>query len=87
MSNCSVAPRAGTPSPEAVAAAEEFVLDELYRDFELIASYAKSGMEAARRDDRQEIKLRLRVQLRDVFRHAVKLHNLLTPTPIQGGDA
>lgn len=37
-----------------------------------------SGREAADRGDRDEIRLRLRVQLRDTFRHAVKLHDLLS---------
>ena len=66
------------PSPEAIAAADEFVLDELYRILGLIASYATSGLEAARRGDVEEIRLRLRVQLRDCFRHAVEVHNLLS---------
>jgi len=42
------------PSPEAVAAADGFVLDELYEAFELIRSYAVSGMEAAGRGDRDD---------------------------------
>jgi hypothetical protein len=67
------------PSPEAVAAADGFVLDELYEAFELIRSYAVSGMEAAGRGDRDEIRLRLRIQLRDAFRYTVKLHDLLSP--------
>jgi hypothetical protein len=67
------------PSAEAAAEADEFVLDELYRVFGLIASYAHSGIEAARRGDREEIRLRLRVQLRDCFRHAVATHDLLSP--------
>jgi hypothetical protein len=66
------------PSPDAIAAADEFVLDELYRILGLIASYATSGLEAARRGDVEEIRLRLRVQLRDCFRHAVEVHNLLS---------
>jgi hypothetical protein len=69
------------PSPEAVAAADQFVLDELHDTFELIRSFAISGIEAARRGDRDEIKLRLRVQLRDCFRHAVSVHSLLSPAP------
>jgi hypothetical protein len=69
---------AAEPSAEAVAEADEFVLDEIYRSFDLIASYAISGKEAARRGDRDEIRLRLRVQLRDVFRHAVQIHDLLS---------
>jgi hypothetical protein len=68
----------GIPSPEAVAAADEFVLDELYDAFDLIRSYAVSGIEAARRGDRAEVRLRLRVQLRDAFRYAVSVHNLLS---------
>jgi hypothetical protein len=74
---------ATTPA-EAVAAADEFILDEIYETFELIRSYAVSGIEAARRGDREEIKLRLRVQLRDCFRHAVQVHDLLSSG---GGDA
>jgi hypothetical protein len=67
------------PSPEAVAAAEEFLLDEIFHDLSLIASYTTSGSKRARRGDRDELRLRLRVQLRDCFRHAVELHNLLPP--------
>jgi hypothetical protein len=74
------------PSPEAVAAADEFVLDELYDVFERIRSYAVSGIEAARRGDRAEVRLRLRVQLRDAFRYAVSVHNLLSP-PVKGGES
>jgi hypothetical protein len=66
------------PSPEAVAECDECILDELFRVFELIESYAISGKEAARRGDREEVRLRLRVQLRDTFRHAVNVHNLLS---------
>jgi hypothetical protein len=33
-------------------ACDEFLLDELARDFDLIESYAISGKEAARRGDR-----------------------------------
>lgn len=66
------------PSQEAIAACDEHVLDELYRAFDLIESYARSGMEAARRGDRKEVTLRLRVQLRDCFRHAVATHDLLS---------
>jgi hypothetical protein len=65
------------PSPDAIAAADEFVLDELYRILGLISD-ATSGLEAARRGDVEEIRLRLRVQLRDCFRHAVEVHNLLS---------
>jgi hypothetical protein len=75
------------PSPEAVAECDEFILDELYRDFDLIESYAISGKEAARRGDREEIRLRLRVQLRDCFRHAVEVHNLLSTGQGKGGVA
>jgi hypothetical protein len=78
--------RAG-PSPEAIAACDEFVLDELFRAFDLIASYANSGMEAARRGDRGEIRLRLRVQLRDCFRHAVQVHDLLSPRALPGSGS
>jgi hypothetical protein len=73
------APSVGTPSPEAVAVADEFIFDELYNTFELIRSYATSAREAAGRGDRDEIRLRLRVQLRDAFRHAVEVHDLLSP--------
>jgi hypothetical protein len=73
-----------SPSPEAVAEVEEALLDEIFRDLSLIASYATSALEAARRGDRVELRLRLRVQLRDCFRHAVQLHNLLTPDPKVG---
>jgi hypothetical protein len=69
---------AAEPSAEAIAQADEFVLDELFRSFDLIRSYATSGLEAARRGDRDEVRLRLRVQLRDVFRHAVATHDLLS---------
>jgi hypothetical protein len=75
------------PSPEAIAVCDEFVLDELFRAFDLIASYANSGIEAARRGDRGEIRLRLRVQLRDCFRHAVQIHDLLSPGPSQGSGS
>jgi hypothetical protein len=70
-----------TPSPEAVAVADEFLLDEIFHDLGLIASYTTSALEAARRGDREELRLRLRVQLRDCFRHAVEIHNLLSPGP------
>jgi hypothetical protein len=67
------------PTPEAVAEIEEFLLDEIFHDLCLIASYTTSALEAARRGDREELRLRLRIQLRDCFRHAVELHNLLPP--------
>lgn len=73
------------PSPEAIAACDEFILDELCRAFDLIGSYATSAMEAARRGDRDELRLRLRSQLRDCFRHAVELHKLLSPERPTGG--
>jgi hypothetical protein len=74
------------PSPQAVAEAEDFLLDEIYSDLQLIQSYTISAMQAARRGDREELRLRLRIQLRDCFRHAVELHKLLTPDqPKQGG--
>jgi hypothetical protein len=75
------------PSPRAIAACDEFVLDELFRAFDLIESYAVSGKEAARRGDRGEIRLRLRIQLRDVFRHAVEIHNLLFPEQPRGSGS
>jgi hypothetical protein len=74
------------PSGEAIAACDEFILDELFRAFDLIVSYATSAMEAARRDDRDEIRLRLRVQLRDCFRHAVQIHDLLS-APSKGSGS
>jgi hypothetical protein len=67
------------PSPEAVSECDEFVLDEIYRDLDLIRSYSISALEAARRGDRDELRLRLRVQLRDVFRHAIQVHDMLSP--------
>jgi hypothetical protein len=70
--------KAAKPSPEAIAECDEHILDELFRDFDLIASLAVSAKEAARRGDHAEIRLRLRVQLRDVFRHAVAAHDLLS---------
>ena len=75
------------PSPEAIAAADEYVLDELWEAFERIRTYAVSGREAASRGDRDEIRLRLRVQLRDSFRYAVEIHNLLSLEPIKATDA
>jgi len=65
-------------SPAAVAEADEFLLEEIFRDLNFIWSYAASAMEAARRGDRDELRLRLRIQLRDHFRHAAKLHDLLS---------
>ena len=67
------------PSAEAVAEADELVLDEIFHALSLIASYTTSALEAAKRGDREELRLRLRVQLRDCFRFAVELHNLLPP--------
>ena len=64
-----------------------FILDELFRAFDLIASYANSGLEAARRGDRDEIRLRLRIQLRDCFRHAVQIHDLLSSRPLPGSGS
>jgi hypothetical protein len=74
------------PSPEVVAETDEYVLDELFRTFGLIESYSRSAVEAARRGDRDEIRLRLRVQLRDCFRHAVAVHDLMSP-PTEGERA
>jgi hypothetical protein len=76
---------ASSPSAEAIAACDEHLLDELYEAFELIRSYSVSGREAAGRGDRDEVRLRLRVQLRDCFRYAVELHDLLSPGP-KGGQ-
>lgn len=70
---------AAGPSAEAVAEADEFLLDEIFHDLGLIASYTTSALEAAKRGDREELRLRLRVQLRDCFHHAVEVHNLLPP--------
>jgi hypothetical protein len=67
------------PSAEAVAEIEEFLLNEIYHDLSLIASYTTSALETARRGDREELRLRLRVQLRDCFHQAVELHNLRPP--------
>jgi hypothetical protein len=67
------------PSAEAIAEADEYLLDEIFHDLSLIASYTASALEAARRGDREELRLRLRVQLRDLFRHAVAVHDLLSP--------
>jgi hypothetical protein len=75
------------PSPEAVVEADEFLLDEIFHDLSLIASYANSAIEAARRGDRDELRLRLRGQLRDVFRHAVQIHDLLSPGPSKGSGS
>jgi hypothetical protein len=72
------------PSAEAIAECDEAILDEIFHAFELIQSYAISGLEAARRGDRNEIRLRLRCQLRDVFKHAVAVHDLLSREPSQG---
>jgi hypothetical protein len=66
-------------SPDAIAEVDEFLLDEIFHALSLIASYTTSALEAARRGDREELRLRLRVQLRDCFRHAVEVHNLLSP--------
>jgi hypothetical protein len=74
------------PSLEAVNECDEAILDELLQTFGLIASYAHSAVEAARRGDREEIRLRLRVQLRDCFRHAVEVHDLISP-PTEGQKA
>jgi hypothetical protein len=79
------APPRAAPSAEAIAAADEFVLDEFYSDFALIQSIATSAVEAARRGDRAEIRLRLRIQLRDIFHHAVEIHNLLSTEPPKKG--
>jgi hypothetical protein len=75
------------PSAEAVAEADELVLDEIFHALSLIASYTTSALEAARRGDREELRLRLRVQLRDCFRHAVEVHNLLSTGQRKGGVA
>jgi hypothetical protein len=66
----------GELSPQEYA--DEFILDEIYRDLCLIGSYTNSALEACRRGDRDELRLRLRLQLPDHFRHAVKLHKLLS---------
>jgi hypothetical protein len=75
------------PSPEAIAAADDYIFDELARAFDLIKSYAVSGKEAARRGDRDEVRLRLRIQLKDCFRHAVQVHDLLSPSPLPGSGS
>jgi hypothetical protein len=78
---------AAGPSPEAVAEADEFLLDEIFHALSLIASYTTSALEAAKRGDREELRLRLRVQLRDCFRHAVEVHDLLSTGQRKGGIA
>ena len=75
-----------SPSPEAIAACDEHILDELYETFETIRSFTNSALEACRRGDRDEIRLRLRIQLRDCFKYAVELHDLLSPAPPKGGQ-
>ena len=79
--------RPAHPSPEAIAVADEHVLDALWEAFETIRSYAVSGREAAGRSDKEEVGLRLRVQLRDCFRYAVELHNLLSPAPAETAES
>lgn len=73
-------------SAEAIAEADEFILVEIYRDLDLIKSYSISAMEAAHRGDRDELRLRLRGQLRDLFRHAIELHKLLSTERTRGGS-
>jgi hypothetical protein len=85
-SNSEQVPNRTFPSSEAIAVGDGFVLDELYEAFELIRSYAARGREAAGRGDRAEIRLRLRVQLRDAFRYAVSVHNLLSQAPKGGAS-
>jgi hypothetical protein len=63
------------------------LLDEIFHALSLVASYTTSALEAARRGDREELRLRLRVQLRDCFRHAVEVHNLLSTGQRKGGIA
>jgi hypothetical protein len=72
-------------SPSVIADTDEFLLDEIYRDLYLIESHAISAREACRRGDRDELRLRLRIQLRDLFRHAVELHNLISTEIRKGG--
>jgi hypothetical protein len=76
-----------SPSPEVIAACDEFILDELIRAFDLIESFAISGKEAAKRGDRDEIRIRLRIQLRDCFRYAVQVHDLLSPRALAGSGS
>ena len=68
----------GPASAEAMAEADEILLDEIYHDLWLIRSYTTSALEACQRGDRRELRLRLRGQLRDLFRHAVDIHKLLS---------
>jgi hypothetical protein len=77
---------ASSPSTEAIAACDEYLLDEIWDTLQLIGSYTNSALEAARRGDRDEIRLRLRIQLRDCFRHAVKLHDLLSTESPKGAQ-
>jgi hypothetical protein len=77
---------AAKPSPEVIAEVEEFILDEIYRILSLIISYGTSAVEASRRGDRDELRLRLRIQMRDCFRNAVELQKLLSSErPKEGG--
>jgi hypothetical protein len=79
--------RAATqPSREAIAAADEHILAELCEALDLIRSYSVSGIEACRRGDRDEIRLRLRQQLRDCSRYAVEIHNLLSAASAEGAQ-
>jgi hypothetical protein len=73
------------PSLEAVEAANEFLLDEIFYDLSLIGSYTTSALEACRRNDLVELRLRLRSQLRDLFKHVLELHALLSPERTKEG--
>ena len=74
-----------TPSPEAVESVNEFLLDEIFYDLGLIGSYTTSALEACRRNDLVELRLRLRSQLRDLFKHVLELHALLPPERTKEG--
>jgi hypothetical protein len=66
------------PSPDVIAEVDELLLDTIFADLSMIWSYAASAIEAARRSDHKDLRLLLRVELRDLFRHAVKTHDLLS---------
>jgi hypothetical protein len=69
-------------SPEIIAEADEFLLDEVFSDADYLVSIGLSLREAARRSDRAEIRLRLG-QLRDTLVHAIRTNNLLSPADPQ----
>lgn len=73
-------------SPEVIAEADDFLLDQVFSDADYLVSIAVSLREAARRSDRGEVRLRLS-QLRDEIVHAIRCCNLLSnadPSQIAG---